>query len=69
MPDHHNVIRTALRILSAVSSGHAPDPGDAAALRAHNPELALLPLDELACEVVQKALRSAPQPPARAAEA
>jgi hypothetical protein len=68
-PDQIDVIKTALRVLSAASERRPPDPADAAALRDYRPELATLPIDDLACEVVQNFVRLGSPRQSRAAEA
>jgi hypothetical protein len=67
--DHIDVIKTALRILSAICERRLPDPADVAALRDYKPDLATLPVDDLACEVVQKFVRASSRRTSRAAEA
>ena len=50
------VMRAALRVLTAISDRQEPDSADVRALKAYAPPLCNAPLDELACEVIQKAL-------------
>jgi hypothetical protein len=52
-----DALKTALRVLTAISERQKPDPGDVEALRTFAPLLANSPLDELACDVIQQALR------------
>jgi len=47
----------ALRVLSAVTQGHTPDPTDVQALRRYEPRLDGAPVDELACEVIQQTVK------------
>jgi hypothetical protein len=50
-------MQTALRTLTALTEKRDPDAADLDALRTYAPQLAGLPADELACEVIQQALR------------
>ena len=48
----------AIRVLTAINECRSPDAKDVEALRSLEPLLAeTLPLDELACEVIQQALK------------
>ncbi len=49
-------MRTALRVLTALTERRSPDRGDVEALRSYAPPLKQLAPDELACEVIQQAL-------------
>ena len=46
----------ALRVLTAILNDRKPSPDDVAELRRLAPDCADLPFDELACEVVWRAL-------------
>ena len=48
-------MRTALRVLTAIMEFQQPDPPDVAVLQALAPECAGYPLDDLACEIIQRA--------------
>jgi hypothetical protein len=47
----------ALRVLSAFTERRQADPQDLATLRELAPDAADMPADELACEVIQRAIR------------
>lgn len=47
----------ALRVLAAITYKHEPDPADVAELKRLAPLLADTPPDELACDVIQQAIR------------
>ncbi|HKW97018.1 MAG TPA: hypothetical protein VJN43_04750 [Bryobacteraceae bacterium] len=49
-------LKTALRVLTAVTENTVPDPADVEALRFLAPLLADQPLEDLACDVVQQAI-------------
>jgi hypothetical protein len=51
-----DVMRAALRVLTALNDRHDPDSADVNALKAYVPLLSNAPLDELACEAIQNAL-------------
>ncbi len=50
-------LKVALRVLTAISERRTPDERDVAALKKLAPLLADGPLDELACDVIQQALK------------
>ena len=50
-------MQTALRVLTAITEKQNPDPKDIEALRQIAPSLADVPPDELACGVIQQALK------------
>jgi hypothetical protein len=50
-------MRTALRVLTAISERHDPDPTDAQELRQYTPLQADTPLDEVAFLVIQQAIK------------
>jgi len=53
-----DVIRAALRVVSALCEGSTVNPGDRYRLRNALPDLPVsVPTDQLACEVIQRALR------------
>lgn len=51
------VIQTATRVLSALTDRRSPDPADVIALREYDGRGNGRDLDELACDVIQKAIR------------
>lgn len=51
-------LKTALRVLSALIDLKRPDPADVSELRRLAPHDADKPIDEPACEVIQKAVRT-----------
>jgi len=52
------MMRTAMRVLVAVIEEQRPNPVDVARLRASVPNVGEdVPLDEMACEAIQQALR------------
>jgi hypothetical protein len=56
MSDNISAIKAALRVLMAITDRVEPPPTDVAELHRIAPECADLPLDELACELVRRAL-------------
>jgi len=52
-----NAMKTALRVLTAITERRVPAPEDIEELRQAVPNGASLPNDELACEAIQIALR------------
>ena len=50
-------MKTALRVLTALSEKRAPDPADVDTLTNYAPLLWNLSVDELACDVIQQALK------------
>jgi hypothetical protein len=53
------VMRAGLRVLSALCEESGVNPGDLYKLRHAIPDLAVsVPLDQLACEVIQRGLRN-----------
>jgi len=52
-----DAIRTATRVLSVIAEGHSPQISDIELLRKFAPLLADGPADELACDVIQQAMR------------
>jgi hypothetical protein len=60
-------MRTALRVLTALTEMTTPNEQDVDALRLHAPLFAESPVDELAREVVQDALRHRAEAPFRSA--
>jgi hypothetical protein len=50
-------MQLALRVLNALIEKRYPDPEDVAQLRQLAPDAATKPTDELACEVIQNALK------------
>jgi hypothetical protein len=58
MQQSFDAMTTALRVLKAVTEKHLPDPADIAALRdLAGPQPEDIDVDELACEVIQTALK------------
>jgi hypothetical protein len=53
-----DVMKAALRVLSSITEKQAPDSRDLQALRAYAPEAAGFADDELAREMIQRALRA-----------
>jgi len=53
-----DALDTALRVLSALNVKADPNPVDVTKLRSLCPSLSGAALDELACDVIQQALRS-----------
>jgi len=51
------VIKTATRVLSALTDKKSPYPADVRALREYDGSAKERDLDELACDVIQKALQ------------
>ena len=62
-----DALKTALRVLNAISERQPPNPFDVASLKGFAPLLAEAPLDELACDVIQQALRRRSEQRSRAA--
>lgn len=56
-PDNIATIKTGLRVLAAMSDKINPALGDVQELRRFAPECSALPNDELACVVVQRAVK------------
>ena len=52
------LMQTALRVLTAMSEGREPAPDDVAELNTFDPSPPDRTPDELACDVLQKVLRS-----------
>jgi hypothetical protein len=50
-------LKTALRVLTAISERTNPEPADIETLKSYAPLLADAPDDELACDVIQQAIR------------
>jgi hypothetical protein len=57
MPDSTSAMKTASRVLMAVTDRAAPDPDDVEDLLRLAPDCSALPIDELACEVVHRLLK------------
>ena len=57
MLESMEAMKTALRVLTAINERRYPDPEDVHALRRYAPNAASLPVDELACEVIQQAMK------------
>ena len=53
----NKAMRTALRVLGAIVEGHPPNPSDVESLHKFAPLLADGPSDELACDVIQQAMK------------
>ena len=68
METSHNDLTTALRVLTAIVNKQEPGPEDIAKLKAFAPLLDTAPLDILACEVIQQAVRRRADDRAKAAE-
>ena len=60
-------MQTALRVLGAVADHRRPDPAEVDELRRLAPLLANAEVDELACEVIQQAVKHRTELRARAA--
>lgn len=56
MPNSIAAMKTALRVLLAITDDANPDPDDIEELLKVAPEYSDLPFDELACEVIHRAL-------------
>ena len=56
MQDGVDAMKIGLRVLMALNEKRAPDPADLDALRHFAPLLGDLAPDELACEVIQRAI-------------
>jgi hypothetical protein len=53
--DSRPLVETALRVLTAWSSGRRPDPADVETLQSNSPAaLANLAIDEIACEIIHR---------------
>ena len=50
-------MEVALRVLQAITRRHSPEPADIAELRRLAPLLIDGPLDEMACDVIEQALK------------
>ena len=61
MDDNRLAMELALRVLQAIVEHRQPDPADVSGLRKYDGSGNGRDLDELACDVIQKALRSAPR--------
>jgi len=57
MSDDISTMKSAIRVLMAITDRVEPTPTDVAELHRIAPECSDLPLDELACELVQRALK------------
>lgn len=57
MPDSIT-LRTALRVLTAITERQNPAPNDIASLVRYAPDLEKLPADGLACTIIQRALKA-----------
>ena len=57
MPYNLAAMKTGLRVLAAISDDLNPAPSDVEELLQFAPECSTLPIDELACLVVQRALK------------
>ena len=58
MQESFEAMTTALRILTAIMEDRDPDPSDVVALRDFaGPQAQGIDIDELACEVIQNALK------------
>jgi hypothetical protein len=53
-----DALKTALRVLTAVTEHRDPEPADIQALLSYAPLLKRRPPDEVACEVTQMALKA-----------
>ena len=60
-------MQTALRVLAAINDKHTPEATDVEELRRLAPMTQDLPVDELACEVIQLAIRARSRDRARSA--
>ena len=60
-------MQTALRVLGAIADHRRPDPADLDELRQLAPLLANAEVDELACDVIQQAVKRRTEVRARAA--
>ena len=61
MQQNLGAIKVALRVLAALTEKRAPDQIDVEILRCCASDQASKPIDELACEVIQQALRKSCQ--------
>lgn len=52
-----DAMEVALRVLQALTQSRDPDPADVAELRRLAPLLADAPIDEVACDVVQRGVK------------
>ena len=57
MQESLDAMKLALRVLTAICEKREPDAADAEELRHYAPLLGRLPIDEVACEVIQQWLR------------
>jgi len=52
-----DAMKTALRVLTAITEKRQPDPADVTLLRSYaGPQAKDVPLDEFACAIIQQAL-------------
>ena len=58
IPDSLSIMKTALRVLIAITTGQRPSPGDLDQLRDVAPDVADLPTDDLARTVVGRMLEA-----------
>ena len=58
MQNSLDALKVALRVLSACTERRQADPSDLDNLRQYAPDSEKLPPDELACEVIQRALKA-----------
>lgn len=58
MPHNQAALRTALRVLTAITERTFPEESDLQQLRVYAPEFAHLPPDQSACAVIQAALKA-----------
>ena len=58
MPLNQAAMRTALRVLTAITNRQLPDESDLQELHRYAPEFAHLPPDQSACAVIQSALKA-----------
>jgi hypothetical protein len=57
MPENLDSMMTALRVLVAITDRQPPDPADVEALRRYAGSVGAVSADDLACDVIQQALR------------
>jgi len=57
MQDSVTAMRIALRVLTAIADRKAPNNADVEELRKMAPQTGDAPLDDLACDVIQQALK------------
>jgi hypothetical protein len=58
MQEGLNALKTALRVLTAITEKRPPDPFDVYELFGYAPLLREMPLDELACAVIRHATKA-----------